>query len=242
MVRKIQYRAVSFEQAKPDALANALSGARKLVVAIDVAKTKMMAGFAREDGAVVRLVKWTSPAQMATAATTHFVTEAEFLALPESNQRIELIDGEVIVPPNPTFEHQTAVGRLFNALSGWAAKQVPQPTVALAPLDVHFGPNRILQPDLMVFLRPLPRDIETPITRVPELVIEVLSNNRSYDWFTKRALYAEAGVEEYWLVDIDGSRIEVRTGAALSGERFCTDKLSSLLLPDFVLDVSALIG
>jgi Uma2 family endonuclease len=180
------------------------------------------------------------PAQMATAATTHFVTEAEFLALPESNQRIELIDGEVIVPPSPTFEHQTAVGRLFNALSGWAAKQAPQPTVALAPLDVRFGPSRILQPDLMVFLRPLPRDIETPITRVPELVIEVLSNNRSYDRFTKRALYAEAGVKEYWLVDIDGSRIEVRTGAALSGERFCTDKLSSLLLPDFVLDVSAL--
>jgi len=61
MARKIQYRAVSFEQVRPDALANALSGARKLVVAIDVAKTKMMAGFAREDGAVVRLVKWTSP-------------------------------------------------------------------------------------------------------------------------------------------------------------------------------------
>ena len=38
-----------------------LGGAQKLVVAIDVAKTKMMAGFAREDGAVVRLVKWTSP-------------------------------------------------------------------------------------------------------------------------------------------------------------------------------------
>ena len=45
MARKIPHRAVSFEQAKPDALANALGGARKLVVAIDVAKTKMMAGF-----------------------------------------------------------------------------------------------------------------------------------------------------------------------------------------------------
>jgi transposase len=61
MAKKIQYRAISFEQARPDALASALSGARKLMVAIDVAKTKMMAGFAREDGAVVRLVKWTSP-------------------------------------------------------------------------------------------------------------------------------------------------------------------------------------
>ena len=58
MARKIQYRAVSFEQARPEMLAGALQGARKLVVAIDVAKTKMMAGFARQDGAVVRLVKW----------------------------------------------------------------------------------------------------------------------------------------------------------------------------------------
>ena len=177
---------------------------------------------------------------MVTAATTHFVSEAEFLALPESNQRIELIDGEIIVPPSLTFEHQVALGRLFNALSTWSAQRTPPPTVALAPLDVRFGANRILQPDLMVFLQPLPRGVETPIARIPELVIEVLSNNRSFDRFTKRALYAEANVVEYWLVDLDGARIEVRTGAALSGERFCTDKLSSPLLPDFVLEVAAL--
>lgn len=179
--------------------------------------------------------------QMATAATTHFVTEAEFLALPESNQRIELIDGEIIVAPSPTFAHQTAVGHLFNALSTWAATRTPPPTVALAPLDVRFGPGRILQPDLMVFLQPLPPGVETPIARVPELVIEVLSNNRSYDRFTKRALYAEAGVTEHWLVDSDGSRVEIRTGAALSGERFCTDTLSSPLLSAFELDVGALL-
>jgi hypothetical protein len=61
MAKKIQYRAISFEQAKAESLACALHGAQKLVVAIDVAKTKMMAGFGREDGTVVRLVKWTSP-------------------------------------------------------------------------------------------------------------------------------------------------------------------------------------
>ena len=61
MARKIQYRAVSIEQVSPETLAGALTGAQKLVVAIDVAKTKMMVGFGREDGAVVRLVKWTHP-------------------------------------------------------------------------------------------------------------------------------------------------------------------------------------
>lgn len=61
MPRKIQYRAVSLEHTSADALAGLLRGAEKLVVAIDVAKTKMMAGFGREDGVVLRLVKWTSP-------------------------------------------------------------------------------------------------------------------------------------------------------------------------------------
>jgi transposase len=63
MARKIQYRAVSIERVSPEGLASALAGASKLVVAIDVAKTKMMAGFGREDGGIVRLVKWQSPLQ-----------------------------------------------------------------------------------------------------------------------------------------------------------------------------------
>lgn len=73
MSRKIQYRAVSIEQANPEVLANALTGASKLVVAIDVAKAKMMAGFGREDGAVVRLVRWTSPSE--TRAFVELVTQ-----------------------------------------------------------------------------------------------------------------------------------------------------------------------
>ena len=63
MAKKIQNRAVSIEHMTPAALASMLTGAKKLVVAIDVAKTKMMTGFAREDGAVVKLVKWTGPRQ-----------------------------------------------------------------------------------------------------------------------------------------------------------------------------------
>jgi hypothetical protein len=63
MARKIQYRAVSIERVSPEGLASALAGASKLVVAIAVAKMKMTAGFGREDGGLVRLVKWQSPLQ-----------------------------------------------------------------------------------------------------------------------------------------------------------------------------------
>jgi hypothetical protein len=37
-----------------------------------------------------------------------------------------------------------------------------------APLDVRFAAGRILQPDAMVFLAALPRDVTTPLDRIPE--------------------------------------------------------------------------
>ncbi len=52
----------------------------------------------------------------------------------------------------------------------------------------------------------MPRGIEG----APDLVIEVLSlSNRGHDLLTKRALYARAGVQEYWLVDPDARTIEI---------------------------------
>jgi Uma2 family endonuclease len=44
----------------------------------------------------------------------------------------------------------------------------------------------------------------------PDLLIEVLSpSNRGHDLLTKRALYARAGVREYWLVDPDARTVEI---------------------------------
>ena len=71
-------------------------------------------------------------------------------------------------------------------------------------MDVRFAPDRILQPDAMVFLAALGRDVTSPIQRIPELCIEVLSSNRTYGRGTKRFMYAEAGVAEYWIVDPAG--------------------------------------
>lgn len=138
------------------------------------------------------------------------VTEAEFLALPESMDRIELIDGEVILPPSPTARHQLVLGRLFRALADWGDAHPPT-FVGLAPLDVRLSPGRIVQPDLFV-MRGGWDGSETPIDRVPELVIEVLSARRGYDRITKRLLYAEAGVAEYWIVDANANTVEVCAG------------------------------
>ena len=64
MAKKIQYRAVPIDRLTNSVLAASLAGANKLVVALDIAKTKMMAGIGREDGSTARLVKFQSPIQM----------------------------------------------------------------------------------------------------------------------------------------------------------------------------------
>jgi len=63
MAKRVRYRATSIEQISWEKLASKLHGAQKLVVAIDVAKTKMVAGFGPEDGSVACLVKWNSPSE-----------------------------------------------------------------------------------------------------------------------------------------------------------------------------------
>ncbi len=174
---------------------------------------------------------------MSTAAR-RLVTEAEFLSLPESSERVELIDGEVIVAPSPSLWHQELVARFVQSLRAWAAQHDAAFTVAQAPLDVRLGSDRIVQPDAMVFSEALPMDTEGPVDRIPTICIEVLSANRAYDRVTKRFLYAQAGVREYLLVEPSGI-VEQRTGDGLSEVEEVTDVLRSALLPGFEFDLRA---
>ena len=81
MSKKISYRAVPIERLTSAVLAALLVGATKLVIAIDVAKLKMMAGFGPEDGTVARLVRFESPAQ--TRSFVELVVETgKALAVP----------------------------------------------------------------------------------------------------------------------------------------------------------------
>lgn len=174
-----------------------------------------------------------------TSTASALISEDEFLALPESNHPTELVDGEVVVAPSPTFLHQKLSKRLLLALETWARASELHLTVAQAPLDIRFGPGRILQPDLMVFRGILSDETPTPITEIPMLCIEILSGNRTYDRVTKRYLYAEAGVEEYWTVDPSGI-IEQRTGPSLAVLKTLSTTLESERLPGFSLQLADL--
>lgn len=166
------------------------------------------------------------------------VSEAEFLALPESMDKVELLDGEVIVSPSPTYFHQHAVGVLHLALKAWARAQTQAWTVVMSPSDVRFGFDRILQPDLYVIEGRVPLDHLGPIDIIPALCVEVTSRDRLYDRVTKRMVYGQAGVREYWVVEATG--IERWTGEGLTQAEFLTGTLATPLLPGFTFDVGEL--
>jgi Uma2 family endonuclease len=170
---------------------------------------------------------------------SQLVTEEEFLSLPESLERQELLDGEVIVAPSPSFRHQEVLRRILAALGLWADRQERPVTIGQSPLDVRFAPGRILQPDAFVILDAVPLDLEGPVQRVPEICIEVLSTDRVYDRVTKRYVYAAAGVREYWVVHARGP-IERMHGEGLGAIELCSERLVTPLLPGLELDVSTL--
>jgi Uma2 family endonuclease len=86
----------------------------------------------------------------------------------------------------------------------------PPLQVIEAPVDwvLRRAPLPVRQPDLAVID---PREVAGPhLTDPPVLAVEVLSpTSRERDLITKRAQYATAGLDWFWLVDLDRPQILV---------------------------------
>ena len=127
----------------------------------------------------------------------HAWTVADLADLPDDGLRYELLDGTLLVSAAPNKAHQRAIGQLYLLLS---AACPPDLEVFLAPTDYQPTNTRSFQPDLLVVSRADPGDaaVTTPLA----LAVEVLSPaSRSVDLVLKRAVYEQAGVSTYWVVD-----------------------------------------
>lgn len=136
-------------------------------------------------------------------ATPVHVTIADLANTPDDGQRYELIDGEIVVSPAPSWKHQQTVGNLYLLLRHWVdARRLGE--VALAPIDVlMLNETVVVQPDLVyVSTANLSNIRDGRYFGTPDLVVEVVSpTSQSYDAVTKMFRYAQAGIPEYWLVD-----------------------------------------
>jgi Uma2 family endonuclease len=81
-------------------------------------------------------------------------------------------------------------------------------------LDSHSEP----QPDL-VLLKPRPDFYEEELPKPSDvlLIIEVADSSIAYDRDVKVPLYAEAGIEEFWLVDINNRILTSYTSPTTDG-------------------------
>jgi Uma2 family endonuclease len=146
-------------------------------------------------------------------------------ALPADGRRHEVVHGELFVTPAPGLQHQRIAGRLFRIIAA-ACDEAGTFEAVMAPADVSWGEDTLVQPDVFVVPKALARG--SGELRVPSLalVIEVLSPSTArQDRFPKRALYQRQGILTTWLVDPAGQFVEVWTPEA-SGPTIERERLS----------------
>ncbi len=143
--------------------------------------------------------------------TTIKFTYEDYKNLPESEtKRYELIEGELLMVPSPTFEHQDISANLEFALAKFV-REHKLGKVLNAPLDVVLDDENVVQPDIIFIATARSHIIHKEAIRgAPDLVVEILSPaTAERDRTVKKKLYARAGVTEYWLVDPERKTIEV---------------------------------
>ena len=128
-------------------------------------------------------------------------TYAEYARFPDDGNRYEVMDGEILVTPAPSPQHQRIAFVLAMKLEQYVERQ--QLGVILPEVDLLFATGQFLRPDLLF----VPVEAFSGITDrgmelAPGLIVEILSpTSSSIDRVMKPRRYADFGVPEYWVVD-----------------------------------------
>lgn len=176
-------------------------------------------------------------------------TVAEYHAMGDSgiiapDERVELIDGEIIRMSPINEPHASEVDRLNDMFvprfRDQAIVRVQNPTV----VDDYSEP----EPDLMLLRRkpdfyrsghPRPGDIL--------LVVEVADTSLTYDRRVKAPLYARAEIPEHWRVEIRHNRVVIHRDPTPEGYRSVRvarrgESIAPLAFPERSLKVDEILG
>ena len=137
-------------------------------------------------------------------------TIEDYYALPD-DQRVELIDGVFYNMSAPSFQHQMVCLDLGVMLKNYIKSKGGNCIPFLSPVDVQLDcdDKTMVQPDVLV-LCDRSKLIKRCIYGAPDFIIEVLSEStKRKDIIKKSAKYLEAGVREYWMVDLEKERVTV---------------------------------
>jgi Uma2 family endonuclease len=117
-------------------------------------------------------------------------TVKDYIELPEGPPYYQLIEGELIMSPAPSYSHQRTVGRVFLKLSR-LSEEKGLGEVLISPIDVYLDEKNVFQPDIAVLLKEGKAKVEEKgIFGPPDVVVEILSPSTAYyDLIVKKEVY-----------------------------------------------------
>ncbi len=141
---------------------------------------------------------------------TRKFTVAEYYRMAEAgilrpDERVELIEGELIVMPPIGPRHAGKVRRSTHLLAGQAGNRF----IVSIQSPVHLGEDSEPEPDVAL-LRPREDYYESahPVPADVLLVIEVADSTLAYDREVKVHLYGRAGIPEAWVLNLPEDYLE----------------------------------
>ncbi len=148
---------------------------------------------------------------MTTQPQNHAFTVGEYYRMAEENilteeDRVELIAGQIVAMSPIGSRHAACVDRL----NGLFHRQLQQAFIVRVQSPIALDAYSAPEPDL-VLLRPRADFYAAAHPSAVDvlLAVEVADTSADYDREVKLPLYAQAGLPEAWLIDLQKGRIEV---------------------------------
>lgn len=137
-------------------------------------------------------------------------TYSDYKDFPEDGKRYEILEGRLLMVPSPFTPHQRVSFELSLQL-GLHIKRKDMGVIFCAPYDVVLSEVTVVQPDIIYVSKENSKIItEENIKGVPDLVIEIVSKtSKKNDETTKKMIYAQSNIKEYWIVYPESKELKV---------------------------------
>jgi Uma2 family endonuclease len=172
----------------------------------------------------------TVPRRLLTVDQYHKMGEAGVLG---EDDRVELIDGELIEMAAIGSKHMARVNRLSRLLT----RAVGDRAIVSVQNPISLPPHNEPQPDIAL-LRPRSDDYAAQLPSAQDvlLVIEVADTTLAYDRDVKLGIYARHAIPEVWLADAQDETVSIYLDPSATGYRRLltaqrSDTISPALLP-----------
>jgi len=158
----------------------------------------------------------------------------------QEDENVELIEGELVLMAAKKNDHEIAK----SALIRWLARNTSDDLILGVETTLYLAEMLFVEPDLMLYPHHLkPEELSGGDLM---LLIEVSDDTLSRDLGLKAGIYADHGVRDYWVVDVEKRRVIVHRDP--SDERFrsvqtyaADAEIAALLAPELRMRLADLL-